>query len=310
MSTPFSPLIVGVEGLKLTPVERVWLADVRPYAVVLFARNIAEPSQLLDLVGEIKTAVPDVRLVVDQEGGRVQRLTFDGPLPSAAEVGARWAGGATMAGFEWGYQIGESVAKYGFDWVFAPCVDRRVPGAHAIIGDRAISEDVGEIVRVASDFLDGLKHAKVEGCLKHVPGHGRATVDSHHGLPVVRGTDEEMALDFKPFKTLATKAGFVMTAHIAYPDFMGGIFGELPVTMNADFLTWMRDEMNFAKGKIVADDMGMEALGGDYASRVRGSLEAGCDLVCCSFSLIKKGMAGSYFDSEAAAAVRGMRFKV
>ncbi len=176
----------------------------------------------------------------------------------------------------------------------APCLDVAHPDTHAIIGDRAFHANPAVVAALGKAHLEGTRAGGCLPCLKHAPGHGRAVADSHHELPSVGGSADELAGDFYPFKVLAAHSPFMMTAHICYPHLMAQ---GVPVTFSPDMLARLRQEWAY-DGLILADDLGMNALQGSYASRAERALAAGCDVLITSFSTIKQGMAGAVFDEE------------
>ena len=242
-------------------------------------------------------------IAVDQEGGRVQRLHFNGRNLPAAAFG-RWfahaPAEARRAAYLNGILLAADLREVGATWALAPCVDLAFPETHAIIGDRAFDADATVVAALAEDSLNGISAGGCFGCLKHAPGHGRARADSHVELPTVWATRTELAeTDWLPYIRLAPEADFVMTAHIAYPDVQG--LEGLPATFDGGLLRELREAWGF-RGLMVADDLGMQALDGDYASRAERALAAGCDILICSFSKLIHGMAGTVFDEEGMAA--------
>jgi beta-N-acetylhexosaminidase len=260
---------VGVSGPELTEAERGILASQPPYGVILFRRNIESPGQLGRLIAELRGL--GVRfLFLDQEGGPVDRLRdLMAPAPSLRR--AATLGVARRAG----ELAGASLVSLGFDVDLAPVVDRAVPGAgEAVLGERAVSADPGEIVRSAGDFLAGLHSRGVGGCLKHFPGLGRARLDTHQALPVLEENRHEEALDLVPFDALMGTARAVMISHAAGED-------GLPASLAEEWATIrLRDILSF-EGVAFSDDLEMGALDafGDLPERCVRAAMAGCDLL-------------------------------
>jgi beta-N-acetylhexosaminidase len=248
-----------------------------PAGVILFSRNIEDPSQLSRLVASLRGILPpDSVLMVDQEGGRVARLRPPHwrAHPPAAALGLLYAT-APVAGLRaaWltGALIGLDCAAAGFDVVTAPVLDLFLPGGHSVVGDRAFGADPRAVARLGRALASGLLAAGVQPVMKHIPGHGRAMVDSHLALPRVESAS--LAADLVPFKRNAGLP-WAMTAHILYP----GWDAERPATLSETIIRRIvRGRVGFA-GVLVTDDLAMEALAGPPASRAAASLAAGADL--------------------------------
>ncbi len=246
--------------------ERALLASLPPLGIILFARNIADPVQLAALIGEIRAVVPGALLMVDQEGGRVARLRPPHwPARPAAATLTHEA--AARAG---GEAIGRDAAAAGFDIVAAPVLDRALPGASAVVGDRAFPGDARAVAHLGRAFAEGLMAAGVLPVGKHVPGHGRARVDSHEALPVVDGIDPD---DLLPFAANADLP-WMMTAHVLFTAWDRA----RPATLSPVILREVvRGRIGF-DGVLISDDLAMGALSGAPAERALACLEAGCDL--------------------------------
>jgi beta-N-acetylhexosaminidase len=229
-----------------------------PCGVILFARNIQAPPQLAALIAHLRRVLPSgALLMVDQEGGRVARLRPPHwrAHPPAARLGsarAAWLSGAL---------IGLDCAAAGFDVVAAPVLDLAVPGAHAVIGDRALAEEPIAVARLGRAFAAGLLAAGVQPVGKHAPGHGRARVDSHFALPRVEAND--LGADLLPF-ALNADLPWAMSAHIVYPAWDGA----LPATLSPTVIeTIIRGRIGF-EGVLVTDDLGCDVAlycSGDFA---------------------------------------------
>jgi beta-N-acetylhexosaminidase len=281
------PALIGLAGPALTADEAALLRSHPPAGVILFARNIQDPPQLAALVAALRRLLPaDALLMVDQEGGRVARLRPPHwrAHPPAAAFGACAAAdpdGAARAAWCHGALIGAEAAAAGFDVVTAPVLDRRLPGASDVIGDRAFGADPALIARLGRAMAEGLLAAGVQPVMKHAPGHGRATADSHLALPVVAGgdpgtapaTDHVTAPDLAPF-ALNADLPWAMTAHILFPAWDAA----LPATLSPAVIgRIIRGRIGFM-GVLVTDDLAMRALSGAPADLARAALAAGCDL--------------------------------
>lgn len=291
------PLLLGVEGYRLTPDEKAFLREAPPVGFLLFARNVESPGQVRDLCAELAEFTPFEQplIAVDQEGGRVQRIRFGGKLPAARAFGEWFAShpdDARQAARLSALLLAAQMREVGANWLLGPLIDVGTAATHAIIGNRAFAEDADIVMTLASDYARGVEQGGCLRCLKHAPGHGRAVVDSHFELPEVTASRAELEQDFVPFKALAPKENFLMTAHIRFT-----ALDDKPATYSPKILNMMRDDWHFG-GLIMADDVGMQALPGDYVSRVRTSLAAGCDFVIAALSVLKHGMAGTCFDTD------------
>ncbi len=276
------PFILGCHGPTLNDWERAFFAEAGPYGFILFKRNCETPDQVAALIGDLLESIgrPDAPVLVDQEGGRVQRL---GPphwraMPAAARFGELAADDAE-AGREAvalnARLLGDELAACGFTADCAPVLDLSYPETHEAIGDRAFGSDPALVADLGRAVCDGLAAAGVLPIVKHMPGHGRATVDSHLELPrVSAGLAELEASDFAPFRALAD-APWAMTAHIVFE----AVDPDRPATVSPKVIgEVIRGSIGF-EGVIVSDDLSMEALSGTLAERAQASLAAGCDLV-------------------------------
>lgn len=278
---PITALIAGCAGLELSPDEAAFFRDAEPWGFILFKRNCDTPDQVRALVKALREAVGrDAPVLIDQEGGRVQRL---GPphwptYPKAAAYGALYVRDAEkgLEAAKLGARLmAADLTALGIDVDCLPVLDVPAPGGHDVIGDRAYGRDAKIVSAVGRAAAEGLLAGGVLPVIKHIPGHGRAQVDSHKHLPRV---DAPLALlretDFAAFKPLADMP-LAMTAHIVYE----AIDADHPATQSAKVVTdIIRGEIGFA-GALMSDDLSMHALGGDFASRTKAVLDAGCDLV-------------------------------
>ena len=273
-------LMVGIAGRDLDPASRGFYQRVAPGGTVLFRRNIDQPQQTRELTDALRSvAGPSHRIAVDQEGGRVSRLApLVGPTPSAAELAAD----GPESCLAWGRWTAEALRWLGIGIDFAPVVDLDLPGSPNGIGDRAFGNRPDRVVESAGAFLDGLQDGGVAGCLKHYPGLGRTQVDSHHALPRVELSREELeAHELQPFRRLQDRAAGIMISHADYDAFPGGG----PATANRALIQGLlRDAWQY-DGWVVSDDLEMgavSALDRDGAMAV-AAIAAGCDcLLYCS----------------------------
>jgi beta-N-acetylhexosaminidase len=273
--------ITGLSGTAITPEERAFLRDAAPFGLILFKRNIVDPSQLRALIDDFKAICgAGAPVLIDQEGGRVQRM---GPPhwpaypPGAVYAGlyridpalglrAAWLGARLIA---------HDLADIGITVDCLPLADVPVAGADKVIGDRAYGDTPQQVAAVATAVAEGLKAGGVLPVVKHIPGHGRATADSHLSLPVVTADRRTLeATDFAAFVPLKDSP-FGMTAHVVFTALDPG----LPATASAIMISQViRGFIGFS-GALMSDDVSMGALAGPIAERVRRSLAAGCDLV-------------------------------
>jgi beta-N-acetylhexosaminidase len=274
--------ILGCSGPTLSVEEAAFFRDARPWGFILFARNIESADQTRALIEALRTEVDDegAMVLVDQEGGRVQRLKpplakLRAPAAGFGELYTRDPGAAVEAVFLNHRLLAHELAALGFDADCAPCVDLIHAGAHALIGDRAFGADIAQVSSLGRAAMAGLLAGGVAPIVKHIPGHGRATADSHYDLPVVATSEAELArTDFAPFRSLAD-APMAMTAHVLY----SAIDPDACATISPGLIdTVIRGEIGF-DGLLMSDDLSMRALGGTLVERTRRSLEAGCDVV-------------------------------
>ncbi|UPY35751.1 beta-N-acetylhexosaminidase [Sediminicoccus sp. KRV36] len=266
--------IIGVAGLRLTVEEAALLRRHKPLGVILFARNIADPAQLRALTHEIREALGHAApILVDQEGGRVARLRP--PHWRAHPPAASFENGPASAAQAAAAAIGAECRAVGLDVVCAPVLDLRLPEMHKVIGDRAFSAEPAEVTRLGGAWIAGLRQAGVQPVIKHIPGHGRATLDSHEALPVVTASRGELSADLEPFRALSSGDLWGMTAHILYT----ALDESLCATLSPGVISGViRGEIGF-EGFLLSDDLGMKALAGTLPELTQAALGAGCDAV-------------------------------
>lgn len=274
--------IVGVSGPALTEAETRLFRRVRPLGLILFARNIENPAQVFDMTAEFRRAVgaEDAPVLIDQEGGRVARLRrphWRHPPPAAAfaALARRSPTLARRAAFLNARLMADDLAALGIDVDCAPVLDVPVPGAHDVIGDRAHSDTPRLAASLGRAVAKGLLAGGVVPVMKHIPGHGRATADSHHALPVVEAPLRELTeRDARPFKALAATCPWAMTAHVVYT----ALDADRPATLSPAVIRFIRRGIGFG-GLLVSDDLAMKALAGQPDALARAAIKAGCDVV-------------------------------
>jgi beta-N-acetylhexosaminidase len=273
-------VIFGLEGLAMTDSERDFFRDADPAGYILFKRNCGTPDQLRVLTDSLRelSGRDNVPILIDQEGGRVARMKPPAwPAFPAAEAFANLYQAAPSSAIEAvrsnARALGLMLHSAGVNVDCLPVLDVRQPGASDIIGDRALGEEPMQVAALGRATLDGLASAGVVGVVKHIPGHGRALVDSHLELPVVTASDEELAIDLQPFERLRN-APMAMVAHLLYtawdPDRPAS---QSPVVIDEV----IRKRIGF-DGLLMSDDTNMQALSGGEGERAAACIAAGCDV--------------------------------
>jgi len=287
MSLSANASILTVSGLCLTAGERSFLADARPWGMILMGRSLQSRSQVRALVEEIWSAIGRECLVfIDQEGGRVARLKPpEWPaFPKGCAYGALHArdpGAGREAIYLAHRLMAHELHEIGIRADCAPVLDLPAPGGHEVIGDRALAGQPHAIAELGRAALQGLADGGVAGVIKHIPGHGRARSDSHLELPHVEAGLDALEADLAPFAALSD-APMAMTAHIAYGSIAPGEPATLSKTVIDDII---RTKIGF-NGLLMTDDLEMKALGGRLAERVSGALDAGCDMMLLALGLL------------------------
>ena len=276
-----TPAIFGIAGPRLTADERAFFQEADPVGYILFGRNCEDGPQLRRLTDDLRSVHGREKLLVsiDQEGGRVARLrppqwsayprgeAFDRlyALAPASAIEAARVNAHAMA---------LELAEFGITVDFHPPLDVRQPGAHDVIGDRALGGEPRQIAALGRAILDGLATGGVAGCIKHMPGHGRAMCDSHKEMPTVTASDEEMESDLAPFRALRD-APIGMTGHLLFTAWDG----DNPTTLSPTVIEQIiRQRIGF-DGLLLTDDIDMQALGGTVPERSVGAHAAGCDVI-------------------------------
>jgi len=268
--------IFGCEGTRLTGAEKAFYAKAQPWGFILFARNVNDPAQLSALTAEMRDAVGrDAPVLVDQEGGRVQRLRaphWREFLPALDQMQS--ANDPLRAQWLRGRLIADDLHRVGIDMNCIPNLDLARAETHPFLKNRCLGSEPEQVAHAGRALADGSIAGGVLPIMKHMPGHGRSSLDSHHELPRV-DTDAATltAQDFAPFAALSDLP-MAMTAHQVFAAYDP----DRPATQSPEMVRVMRDEIGFG-GLLMTDDISMNALGGDVATRGRASLDAGCDVV-------------------------------
>jgi beta-N-acetylhexosaminidase len=262
------PAILGIAGPAFTADERALFRAYPHRGVILFSRNIKDPSQLSDLVAELREILPpDAVLMVDQEGGRVARLK----APHWPELPAAGSLRDEAEAYAHGRALGAMVKAAGFDVTAAPVLDLRHPGASDVVGDRAITGGPEIVAALGGQIAAGIMAEGVIPVMKHLPGHGRALVDSHRELPRVPAVD--LSDDFLPF-IVNKNLPWAMTAHVIYEQYDKVNPATVSPTIISEII---RGKIGFT-GTLLSDDLAMHALSGAPEQRARAALAAGCDI--------------------------------
>lgn len=304
--TRFGAVITGVEGHRLSAGEKAFFCEARPFGFILFARNIDRPAQVRALCDELREAAGhDAVITIDQEGGRVQRLRaphwheWPAPLDHVAAAGARAAEAMYLR-----YRIiAAELSDLGIDSNCAPLVDVAGRDTHPFLRDRCYGDTAGRVALLGRSVADGLMDGGVLPVVKHIPGHGRASADSHLELPRVTAPTEHLVeIDFAPFEALADLP-MAMTAHVVYE-----ALDARPATLSPVIIDIIRKSIGF-DGLLMTDDICMDALSGSLVERARDSLEAGCDVVLhCNGTLAERqAVAAAAGEMNAAAQARAER---
>ena len=274
-------IIFGCAGLRLEPAEYDSFRASNPLGFIVFARNCDSPTQLARLVADLRAAVdrPDAPVLIDQEGGRVIRMGAPHwrKPPAAGAIGAlaeRNRAAGRRAAWLNARLISADLHRVGIDVCCLPVLDMQFAGASSVVGDRAFSANAGIVAELGRAAAEGLLAGGVLPAIKHMPGHGRATSDSHHALPQVDSSFEELDnSDFRPFRAL-NDMPISLSAHVCYQ----ALDAKLPGTLSAKVIAGaIRGAIAF-DGLLLSDDLSMQALSGTLGERARAALAAGCDV--------------------------------
>jgi beta-N-acetylhexosaminidase len=273
--------LYGLSGLALTADERDFFRDSDPAGYILFARNCCDRAQLSALTDSLRAihGRDDLPILIDQEGGRVKRLRPpEWPAFPAADAFARLYEKAPMSAIEAARANARAIAvllaEVGVNVDCLPVLDVRQPGATDIVGDRALGGEPMQVAALGRAVLDGLAAGGIVGVIKHMPGHGRALVDSHKEMPVVRASEAELEIDLEPFRTLRT-APMGMTCHCVFTAWDADRPASQSPTVIGEVI---RGRIGF-DGFLMSDDIGMHALSGGFDERARRVIESGTDAV-------------------------------
>jgi beta-N-acetylhexosaminidase len=273
--------VLGVAGTELNNWEKGFFREADPYGFILFARNVEDRNQVRALTAALREIVgnSNVPIFVDQEGGRVMRLKPPHwrKIPAAGVFGElfdRNSDDGREAVYINARLMAMDLRDAGFNTTCAPVLDLRFPGMSDVVGDRSYGAEVQKVVSLASAVAAGLLDGGIAPVIKHIPGHGRAAVDSHNDLPVVSASRAELSeLDFAPFVQMKDVLA-AMSAHLLFAE----IDDQRPGTVSEKVINdVIRTEIGF-ENLLISDDLSMEALGGSIASRTHECLRAGCDV--------------------------------
>jgi beta-N-acetylhexosaminidase len=273
-------VIYGLAGTELLAEEQDFFRDAKPAGYILFKRNIISREQLRGLTNALRDLEghDEVPILIDQEGGRVARMRPpEWPAFPSGEMFDRLYQLAPSSAIEAARvnarALGLMLNEVGVNIDCLPMLDVRQPGATDIVGDRALGSEPMQVASLGKAILDGLASAGALGVIKHIPGHGRALVDSHHELPIVDASEEELAIDLEPFERLRD-AAMGMTSHLLYTTWDS----DRPASQSPFVIQEIiRQRIGF-EGFLMSDDIGMEALGGDHGKRAAACVAAGCDV--------------------------------
>ena len=276
-----TPAIFGLAGTELTAEERAFFREADPAGYILFARNCDNPAQLRALTDRLREIHGRERLLIciDQEGGRVARMRPPhwASFPAGAAFDALYdiaPASAIEAARVNAEALGIELAEAGITVDCHPPLDVRQPGAHDVIGDRALGSEPLRVAALGRAILDGLARAGVAGCIKHMPGHGRAAADSHEEMPTVAVSADQLETDLAPFRALS-EAPIGMTGHLLFTAWDR----DNPATLSPTIIeNIIRGDIGF-DGLLLTDDIDMEALSGTVPERAERAIAAGCDLV-------------------------------
>ncbi len=278
MTVGRSATIFGCAGPKLLDDERAFFRDADPFGFIVFARNIETPEQVRRLTADLREVVGrDAPILVDQEGGRVQRLRaphwreWTPPLDTVDRAGSLEAAERIM-------RLRSSVmaaelADVGIDADCIPTLDVVRPETHPFLMNRCYGRDPETVARIGRAVAEGLMAGGVLPVMKHMPGHGLSHVDTHHDLPTVDVSHEALtAVDFAPFRALADLP-MAMTAHLVF----AALDGDRPATQSPEMIRVIREEIGF-RGLLISDDLNMQALSGTLGERTARTIAAGVDV--------------------------------
>ncbi len=270
-----SASILGCAGPTLSGEEAAFFRDAAPWGFILFARNCEGADQIRALCADLRATVGrEAPILIDQEGGRVQRLRpplardWPAPLDQVQAAGDRAADAMRLR-----YRIiAQELRALGIDVNCAPCADIAFPATHPFLRNRCLGDSAARVIPQARAVAEGLMSGGVLPVVKHIPGHGRAQVDSHHDLPAVDSLAGKLeATDFEVFRALSDLP-MAMTAHVVYTE-----LDDRPATLSPPVIALIRDQIGF-RGLLMTDDMAMKALAGEIGALTAAAIAAGCDV--------------------------------
>lgn len=274
--------IFGISSIVLTKEEQEFIAKYKPHGIIFFKRNCESKKQIKALSDSIKLIDSEIQIFIDQEGGRVARIKppiTEKTYPDMEYFGEIYKNSGPEKAIEAVeqnfFELMSELKTFGIDVTCAPVCDLRHKGAHDVIGNRSFGYEVQMVIDLAGAALSGIHRAGGEGVLKHIPGHGRSMKDSHHDLPIVDASLEELEkTDFAVFKALADKCKYAMTAHLIYTC----LDDKNPITTSPTGINYIRTQIGF-KETLMTDDINMKALPGTIEEKALASLQVGCDIV-------------------------------
>ncbi len=292
------PIIFGFMGYSLTDEEKAFFAAHQPAGFIIFKRNIESKDQLKTLCSELRALFSDreIMILIDQEGGRVQRFTephtkkYPAPSYFRRLVETEGMDAALKACYDSNFEMALELREMGINVNCTPVADLTFEGASNVIGDRSFGSSVEIVIKFCKQVITAHLDAGIRPIIKHMPGHGRAKQDSHSELPIVDSSLAELEeTDFAVFRELSKFSNFAMIAHIIYKE----IDPEAPATISSKAISYVRESIGF-KGEIITDCLTMKALSGSYGERATKALSAGCNyLLHCSGDMEQMGEIGA-----------------
>ena len=269
--------VIGLEGESISKKEKNFIKDKKVGGVILFSRNIISKDQLKNLITNLKRIDPSILVCIDNEGGRVQRLSepISRSFPSMRVIGDMDQKNVDSKVKKLVFEMSKDLKYFGFNLNFSPCLDVLTNPNNVVIGDRSFSSDPKKVSYLGRLFIEEFKLQKVIPCAKHFPGHGRTSVDSHKDLPEIHNSLEELEkTDIYPFKFVSDIVPMIMTAHIKY-----SAIDDLPATLSHKIISILRS-INFDK-VIITDDLNMNALTNHWSMPeiVINAINAGCNML-------------------------------
>ncbi len=277
-----APYIFGISSFELTESEVHFLKKVKPYGIILFSRNLESKDQIKALTDHIHSLVSNIKIFIDQEGGRVQRIKP--PIGDIKYQNQKYFGDLYESDPEKSIKelrenyknLSFELKELGIDVTCTPVCDLYYEDAHkSILGDRTFSSNQKIVTLLAKEALKVMEENGIKGVIKHIPGHGRSKQDSHTELPFVDASLKHLENnDFKVFKNLASEVKYAMTAHVVYSE----LDPDNPCTISETVIDYIREEIGF-KGLLITDSIEMKALKGSLKELANKAFDSGCDIV-------------------------------